>query len=86
MAHEFDGDRYEQASTHQKLWGDRLIASLELDGHERVLDLGCGDGVLAERLADLVPRGHVVGVHAIDRVVEVVKAALVHLGRDLAGD
>jgi len=64
MRHEFDGDKYEQASAHQKEWGERLITELELHGDEHLLDLGCGDGVLSERLAALVPRGEVVGIDA----------------------
>jgi trans-aconitate methyltransferase len=62
MVFEFDGKRYEQASSHQKEWGARLIAELELAGSERVLDLGCGDGALTAQLADLVPAGSVVGL------------------------
>jgi len=46
MAHEFDGKKYETASSHQKEWGAKLIAELALRGDERVLDLGCGDGAL----------------------------------------
>jgi len=40
MAHEFDGLKYEAASGHQKEWGERLIAELNLRGSERILDLG----------------------------------------------
>jgi hypothetical protein len=39
MAHEFDGKKYAEASTHQQEWGTRLIAELGLRGNERVLDL-----------------------------------------------
>ncbi len=44
MAHEFDGRKYEQPSAYQKEWGAKLIAELDLQGTEGVLDLGCGDG------------------------------------------
>jgi trans-aconitate methyltransferase len=64
MAHEFDGKKYEIASVHQKEWGTRLIAELNLQGTERILDLGCGDGTLSARIADLVPKGEVVGIDA----------------------
>ena len=64
MTHEFNGRKYEKASTHQKEWGAKLIAELELRGRERVLDLGCGDGVLTVQITDLVPRGEVVGIDA----------------------
>jgi trans-aconitate methyltransferase len=58
----FDGEKYRQASTHQKEWGMKLIDELDLAGPEHVLDLGCGDGALTARLASLVPDGFVVGI------------------------
>ncbi|MFH1742442.1 MAG: methyltransferase domain-containing protein [bacterium] len=64
MPHEFDGKKYEKASTHQKEWGANLIADLHLQGHERVLDLGCGDGTLTVQIADLLREGEVVGIDA----------------------
>ena len=64
MIHEFDGKKYEKASTHQKEWGTKLIAELDLQGTEHVLDLGCGDGSLTVQIAALVPEGEVVGLDA----------------------
>lgn len=64
MTHEFDGRKYEQASTHQKQWGARLIEELELQGNESVLDLGCGDGTLTAQIAELLPTGRVIGIDA----------------------
>jgi trans-aconitate 2-methyltransferase len=61
---DFDGRRYAVASKHQKEWGTGLIGELRLRGNERILDLGCGDGALTARMADLTPRGHVVGIDA----------------------
>ena len=64
MSYEFDGKRYEQASTHQKEWGARVIAELDLRGDESVLDLGCGDGVLTSKIAERLPDGRVLGIDA----------------------
>ena len=61
---EFDGEKYRQASKHQKEWGDKLIAELNLQGDEQVLDLGCGDGTLTQKIASLLPNGSVIGVDA----------------------
>ena len=69
--HEFDGKKYEQASAHQKEWGLKLIAELELKGNERVLDLGCGDGVLSAQIAELLPDGDVVGIDASQGMIGV---------------
>jgi trans-aconitate 2-methyltransferase len=62
MTHEFDGEEYRKASTHQREWGNRIIAEISLKGNERILDLGCGDGSLTSQLAKLVPEGCVLGI------------------------
>ncbi|MCX5880687.1 MAG: methyltransferase domain-containing protein [Deltaproteobacteria bacterium] len=61
MTYEFDGKKYEKASSHQVEWGEKLIEELALEGTERILDLGCGDGTLSVQLARLVPNGEVIG-------------------------
>lgn len=58
----FDGKKYRAASSHQKEWGTRLITELSLTGNETILDLGCGDGILTAKLAELVPQGKVIGI------------------------
>lgn len=70
MAHEFDGTKYAQASTHQKEWGAKLIGEFELRRDEKILDLGCGDGTLTAQLAELVPQGHVVGIDASQGMID----------------
>lgn len=37
---EFNGEKYAQASRHQKEWGSRLISGLRLRDCEAILDLG----------------------------------------------
>lgn len=61
---EFDGEKYKNASSHQKEWGTRIISELTFTGAETILDLGCGDGRLTKQLADLVPEGKVLGIDA----------------------
>lgn len=73
MSHEFDGEKYEKASAHQKEWGASIIGGLTLGGHERVLDLGCGDGVLTSQIADLLPRGEAVGIDASRGMINVAR-------------
>ena len=70
MAHEFDGKKYERASAHQKEWGAKLISELSLNGNERVLDLGCGDGVNTALIAELIPDGEVVGIDASKGMID----------------
>jgi len=73
MTYEFDGKQYEKASAHQKEWGAKLIEGLQLNGTERVLDLGCGDGALTAQIADLVPVGEVVGIDASVGMIEAAR-------------
>jgi trans-aconitate methyltransferase len=73
MRHEFDGKKYEEASAHQKEWGAKLVSELGLHGTERVLDLGCGDGVLTAQIAALLSNGEVVGVDHSQGMIEVAR-------------
>jgi trans-aconitate 2-methyltransferase len=70
MPYEFDGNKYAEASIHQREWGERIIAELDLQGTERVLDLGCGDGTLTARIADLIPDGEAVGIDASKGMID----------------
>ncbi len=78
MTHEFDGRKYEQASAHQKEWGATLIADLHLQGTEHVLDLGCGDGALTARMAELLPHGQVVGIDVSRGMIEAAQPKAKH--------
>ncbi len=58
----WDAEDYRDSSSQQKKWGRELLSKLRLEGDERVLDIGCGDGKLAAEIAELVPGGSVVGI------------------------
>ncbi len=70
---EFDGQKYKNASSHQKEWGTKIITELNIKGTESILDLGCGDGVLTKLLADLVPKGNVLGIDASAGMLKTAK-------------
>ncbi len=70
---EFDGKKYKKSSIHQKEWGTKIIAELNLRGDERVLDLGCGDGALTKKIHDLLPAGNVVGIDASEGMIKEAK-------------
>jgi trans-aconitate 2-methyltransferase len=61
-AYQWNAADYAQASTVQQLWARELIAKLHLQGHERVLDIGCGDGKVTAEIAAGLERGAVVGI------------------------
>jgi trans-aconitate 2-methyltransferase len=71
----FDAERYRNWSKHQKEWGARLISQMVLRGDEGVIDLGCGDGLLTARIAELVPDGHVLGVDASSSMIEAAQGS-----------
>lgn len=61
-AYAWDAEDYARHSAAQKIWAGELIERLALRGGESVLDLGCGDGLIAAQLAAALPGGSVVGV------------------------
>lgn len=78
MPYEFDGEKYQKASTHQKEWGSKIIDELPIHGHERILDLGSGDGGLTQQLAERVPDGQVVGIDSSRSMIETARKSVRH--------
>jgi trans-aconitate 2-methyltransferase len=78
MPHEFDGEAYKKASSHQKEWGNKIIAEFNLKGNESILDLGCGDGALTAQLSELVPDGFVLGIDSSHGMIEVAQKQRKH--------
>ena len=69
-------DYYRQSSLQQAMAQEQL-SLLTLEGTERVLDVGCGDGKVTAEIAARVPRGSVVGV---DPSRDMVAFASSHFG------
>lgn len=59
---EWNAAKYVQQSGLQQAMADEVLALLQLEGSERILDIGCGDGRITAEIAARVPRGSVVGV------------------------
>ncbi|NEV62317.1 class I SAM-dependent methyltransferase [Thiorhodococcus minor] len=76
-ASDWDATTYDRIADPMTRWGVAVLDRLHLDGHERVLDAGCGSGRVTEHLCQRVPRGAVI---ALDRSA----AMLVEARRRLA--
>jgi trans-aconitate methyltransferase len=59
---EWKASAYACQSSLQQAMAEEQLALLVLEGTERILDVGCGDGKITAAIAARVPRGSVVGV------------------------
>lgn len=74
---EWDAEAYGRINDLQAMMADRALQGLALNGAERVLDVGCGDGRVTAAIAARLPGGHVVGV---DQSASMIGAARERLG------
>ncbi len=90
---DWDAETYDRVSDPQVGWAGPVLDRLALDGHEAVLDAGCGSGRVTQMLLDRLPRGRVIAVdvapsmvaaarRALDRRAEVIESDLVELALD----
>lgn len=66
---EWDARRYAWRSELQEVMANEVLALLELEGSEQVLDIGCGDGRITAQIAKRVPRGAVLGVDSSHEMI-----------------
>lgn len=64
---------YAVHSSAQQAWARELIAKLGLEGHETVLDLGCGDGKVTAEIACQLADGTVLGVDSSTDMIELAR-------------
>jgi SAM-dependent methyltransferase len=63
-----------ESATRQFESGKRLVGFLSVAPGERVLDVGCGTGRLAEHIADIVgPSGHVLGIDPLAERIAIAR-------------
>jgi trans-aconitate 2-methyltransferase len=67
---EWNAAEYARLSSLQKAMAEEVLALLNLEGSERVLDIGCGQGKITAEIAARVPRGAVVGVDASQDMID----------------
>ena len=69
----WDAEDYERHSNAQKEWAHELLAKLDLQSIEAVLDIGCGDGKVTAEIGRSVPLGRVVGIDNSEAMIESAK-------------
>jgi trans-aconitate methyltransferase len=77
MSPRWDAADYASHSQGQFTWAMSVIERLGLEGHERVLDIGCGDGKVTAEIAARLPKGSVLG---IDNSVQMIALAIRNSG------
>jgi trans-aconitate 2-methyltransferase len=75
---EWDAPGYEKIAGLQAAMAAEALSLLELNGNERVLDLGCGSGKITAEIARRLAEGAVVGV---DSSADMIAFASKHFGR-----
>ncbi len=70
----WDAADYARASSVQQQWARELIAKLGLHGHERVLDIGCGDGKVTAEIAAMLGHGAAVGIDNSPSMIALAQA------------
>ena len=78
---DWDAGAYDRISTPQQDWAGRVLTRLALDGHETIVDLGCGTGRVTEELVTRVPRGRVIAVDLSPAMVAVARDRLAGVPR-----
>ena len=71
--YEWNAKDYAQHSAGQQEWARELIAKLHLQGYEKILDIGCGDGKVTKEVAAAVPSGSVLGVDNSRSMIELAQ-------------
>ncbi|MGA7901928.1 MAG: methyltransferase domain-containing protein [Terrimicrobiaceae bacterium] len=59
---EWDASEYARISQLQEAMAAEVLSLLDLEGTERVLDVGCGNGKVTAEIASRVPQGTVLGI------------------------
>lgn len=71
---EWNAGEYRRQSALQQWLAEESLAGLVLGGHERVLDVGCGDGRITAEIAARLARGSVVGIDPSTHMVEFARS------------
>jgi trans-aconitate 2-methyltransferase len=71
---EWNAPGYARIATLQESMAAEVLGLLVLNGNDRVLDLGCGNGKVTAEIAIRLPQGFVVGIDASSQMVAFASA------------
>ncbi len=74
----WDAADYAKSSPAQKCWAHELVQKIGLFGHERVLDIGCGDGKVSAEIARCLPAGSVTGLDSSPGMIRFARESFPH--------
>ena len=77
---EWDAANYARRSSLQEAMAAEVLALLELNGNEHILDIGCGDGRVTTRIAQRLSTGSILGIDASRQMIDL---ALTHQARNV---
>lgn len=67
--HKWQAAEYHLNSYPQKEAAIHLLEKIQIKGDEYILDLGCGDGKISAILAELAPRGSIIGIDQSENMI-----------------
>jgi ubiquinone/menaquinone biosynthesis C-methylase UbiE len=73
------GDVSEMEEQHRPI-AEKVIARMDLAPHDSVLEVGCGEGWLARRLAGICTAGGVVGIDVSDEMINLARSKSAEAG------
>ena len=73
MGYRWDAELYAKHSGSQYAWALELIDKLRLQGHEHVLDIGCGDGKVTALIAQRLTTGSVLGIDSSPAMISLAE-------------
>jgi len=77
---DWDGVTYDRIADPMTRWGATVLDRLPLEGHESVLDAGCGSGRVTERLLERLPAGRVIAADAAPSMLVEARKRLERFG------